>query len=309
MRWLLWCVLVAVWSVEADAVEPPITAIAFAPNAKWVVTASQQGVRVRNWPDLKVVKAVDAFAANLHCLAFSPGGTMLAVGGGNPAEVGIVEVFTWPELRSVATVMEHQDSATTVRWLDDSKWFSAGLDRDVLLCDLQEESVVKKFSGHSRAVAGIALLPGKQFLVSAGDDQSVRVWNLASGQMIRSLNQHTKPIRAIAVRPRADGLPMVATAAADRTIRFWQPTIGRMVRYVRLPSEPLDIAWTPDGGLIAASCADGHVRVVDPAEVKVILDEATFDGWAYAIAMHPETRQCAIGGSAGQLKVVDLKFE
>ena len=80
-------------------------------------------------------------------------------------------------------------------------------------------------------------------LVSAGVDQSVRVWDLESAKLIRSLNQHTKPVHALALRPTEVGLPMVASAAGDRTIRLWQPTIGRMVRYVRLDAEPLNIAW------------------------------------------------------------------
>ena len=124
---------------------------------------------------------------------------------------------------------------------------------------------------------------------------------MESGTLIRTMNQHTKPVNALELRPVRDGLPMVASAARDRTIRFWQPTIGRMVRYIRLDSEPLNIAWTNDGDRVLATCVDGRVRIIDPVEVTVTQDLPAINGWAYALAMHPHDRSAAIGGINGQI--------
>ena len=139
---------------------------------------------------------------------------------------------------------------------------------------------VLALEGHSRSIRALCLLEDNTTLLSAGTDQSVRVWDLKSGKLIRSMNQHIKPIHALAMRPGVDGLPMIASTAGDRTIRFWQPTVGRMVRYVRLDAEPLDIAWLSDGSRIVASCVDGRIRVVDPDEVKVTKTIQSIDGWA-----------------------------
>ena len=98
---------------------------------------------------------------------------------------------------------------------------------------------------------------------------------------------------------------MVASAARDKTIRFWQPTIGRMVRYIRLDSEPLNIAWTNDGARILATCVDGRLRVIDPIEVTVTQDLPATDGWAYAIALHPYDHSAAIGGINGQIRRIE----
>ncbi len=56
------------------ATEPPITAMAFAPDGKSVVAASQIGVQVFSWPDLRHQQTIEASSANLHCVAFSPSG-------------------------------------------------------------------------------------------------------------------------------------------------------------------------------------------------------------------------------------------
>ena len=295
---ILWAFLANV----ASATEPPMTDVAFAPDGKTLVAVSQSGLHVFGWPKLDRQRTIKVSASNLHCVAFSPSGKHLAVGGGNPSEDGSVEVFSWPAGKPLTKFDDHDDSVRSVAWLDDTRLLAASLDREIKLWDLERKAKpVLTFKGHSRSVAAICLLKDGKTLVSAGVDQSVRVWNLESAKPIRSLNQHTKPVHALALRPIEGGLPMVASAAGDRTIRFWQPTIGRMVRYVRLKAIPLSIAWSNDGADIVAACADGRVRVVDPNTVKVTQDIPAVKGWAYSLAVHPTDGSVVVGGQNGQL--------
>jgi WD40 repeat protein len=292
-------------SLIGDAKEPPITALAFTPDAKQVIAVSQSGIHVYTWPELDHQRTIRASTSNLHCLAFSPNKKHLAIGGGAPSEDGVVEVFSWPIGEPVARFDTHNDSVRSVIWQDDLKLLSGSIDRDINLWHLKNKTTpITTLKGHSRSVDAICLVEDGRTLVSTGADQSLRVWDVESGSLIRSLNQHTKPVNALSLRPINDGLPIVASAARDRTIRFWQPTIGRMVRYVRLDSEPLDIAWTLDGARVLASCVDGHVRVIDSIEVTVTQDLPGIDGWAYAIAMHPHDQSAAIGGINGQIRRV-----
>ena len=307
-RWVCgaFLLIVTLFSNQAYAIEPPITAVAFAPDGTVVVAVSQSGIQVFGWPTLDRQRTIKTSSLNLHCVSFSPSGKHLAVGGGAPSEEGVVEVFSWPKGELVAKFDSHDDSVRSVVWQDDVRLLSASIDREVKLWNLEKEAnPVLTLQGHSRSVNALCLVKNGKTLVSTGVDQSVRVWDMESGELIRSMNQHTKPVHALAVRPVRDGLPMVASAARDRTIRFWQPTIGRMVRYIRLDSEPLNIAWTNDGDRVLATCVDGRVRIIDPVEVTVTQDLPAINGWAYAIAMHPHDRSAAIGGINGQIWRID----
>ena len=283
------------WSQTA-----PITDVAFTPDGKSLVSASQKGLQVFSWPGLQLQRTVEASSANLHCLVFSPDGSRLAVGGGNPSEEGIVEVFSWPECQSQWKLTGHTDSVLSVAWKGNMSLVSASLDRSLHLWDLETKKRVKTYLNHSRGVSSTCILSSGE-MVTAGHDQSVRVWDSESGDLIRSLNQHSKPVNAMAVCPTSAGLPLVATAAGDRSIRFWQPTIGRMVRYIRLESEPLDIAWI-NGTQIVASCVDGHTRVIDAEKVQVLETIPGIQGWAYSVALHPWDGTWAIAGSDGQIR-------
>ena len=288
-------------------VMPPVTGLAFAPDGKSVVACSQVGVRVYDWPALQLQRTFAATAHNLHDLAFSPAGDRLAIAGGNPSRVGMVETISWPGQEAQVTVREQEDSVQAMVWRDETTIASASLDHSIVLADTRSGTVLRRLAGHSRGVTALCFLRGGKILVSAGIDQSVRVWDVDKSELIRSLSQHTRPVHDLALRPAKAGLPMVASAAADRTIRFWQPTIGRMVRYIRLASAPLDIAWLHDGVRIVAACADGRVRVIDAETVVVIGDLPAVGGLAYSLAVHPTDGSVIVGGQGGELRRVVLR--
>lgn len=305
------CLLVCLLLADAvNAAGPPITAVTFTPDGKSVVATSQEGVQVFSWPSLKRQRTIKTSAANLHCIAFSPSGKQLAVGGGNPSEDGSVEIFSWPAAKPLGTFQDHNDSVRSIAWQNERQLLSASIDRQIKLWNLEEkDKAILTLEGHSRSVDAICLLKQGKILISAGIDQSLRVWDLSTGKLMRSLSQHTKPVRALVLRPAEDGLPMIASAAADRTIRFWQPTIGRMVRYIRLDVEPLDIAWLGNGSQIVASCVDGSIRVIDADEVKIIKSLPAITGWAYALAVHATDGSIVVAGADGQIQRIEMVSE
>jgi WD40 repeat protein len=161
--------------------------------------------------------------------------------------------------------------------------------------------------GHSRGVLAAAFLPDNRTIVTASADQTLRVWEAASGRLVRSLENHTAAAYALALRPPSPDAPvMIASAGADGTVRFWQPAIGRMVRFVRLPHEPLDLAWTPDGSRLLAACRDGRLRIVDPDRAEITADLPAIDGWAYSLACAPDGKAALVAGENGQLRRVKL---
>jgi len=288
------------------AAEPPVVALAFAPGGNSVVAGSQAGLRELSWPDLKPVRNLATSLIQVQDLTFSPDGNWLAASGGAPAETGVVELLAWPAAKADRVFNEHRDCVLDVAWAGDSQLLTASLDHTAMLLDARSGQAVQRFQGHSRGVTSVCYLQPSRTLITSSIDETLRVWNIDRSQVVRSLNNHTRPIHAMAVRPRTEGLPMIASVSADQTVRLWQPTIGRMVRFLRLDTTPLAVAWLPDGSHLVVTATDGHVRLIDPDTVQVIQDVAAIDGWAYSLAIHPHDGKAVVGGQGGRLRSVAL---
>ena len=60
-------------------------------------------------------------------------------------------------------------------------------------------------------------------MLATSYDRTVRLWDLATGDRLRTLTGHTDNARGMAFSP--DGR-MLATASYDRTVRLWNPVTG-----------------------------------------------------------------------------------
>jgi WD40 repeat protein len=107
---------------------------------------------------------------------------------------------------------------------------------------------VRVLRGHERWVRAVALTPDGRFAVSGGDDGTVRVWHLSTGEPQWALEGHAGAVTGVAIT--ADGKTAVSVSR-DGTACVWDLHSGRTTH--KLPAVPRglsSVAITPDGSLI-----------------------------------------------------------
>jgi WD40 repeat protein len=265
------------------------------------VLGSQDGIEIRSWPQLAFASKLTTELDHVHDLKFSPDGETLLAAGGSPAEEGCVEVLSRPSGKKIRQVTGHVDVVYRVAWSGDGKHFStAGGDGVCQVFATEDAKRLARYEGHSRPVLSLGYLSDGRTIASVGVDQTLRLWNSASGEHVRTLDNHVGAVNGLAVRPAAGDSPaIVATVSEDKTVRLWQPSIGRLMRFARLPSIPRTVAWSTDGDRLLVGCNDGRVRVLDPDNVEVIEVLDGLEGRVYELVIDPASNRILIGGETG----------
>lgn len=297
-----WLVMVLYAIPALVAAQPPITAIALAPDGEQFVVASQSGVFVHRRDATGSPRALEVELPQVHDLAFAPDGQTLAVAGGRAADFGEVILVAWPSGATLWRRAGHDETIYRVAWHPDGHSLAtAAGDHRVAWRAAATGEVRRVLEGHSRPVLALSFLPDGRHLISGGADHSLRIWDLETGQTVRTLDQHTGEVHDLALShdPQSGSLPCVASVGADRTLRFWQPTIGRLVRFLRLPAVPLSVAWLHGGRHVAVGCDDGHVRIVDYQSLAMTGDRAILDGWVHEVVTDDRWPGTVAAGGSG----------
>src|SRR5262249_45173538 len=65
-----------------------------------------------------------------------------------------------------------------------------------------------------------------QCVVSACEDGTLKIWNIATGDLIATLERHTQGVTSCAVTPDAR---RVVSASEDRTLKVWDLATGECI--------------------------------------------------------------------------------
>ena len=103
--------------------------------------------------------------------------------------------------------------------------------------------------GHELPVEDMAFSRDGQLLVSAGDDGTVRVWNVGKGEVQAVCIGHQAMVLAVAISP--DG-QTIASASVDGSVKLWDPFTGQeRLTLSHDGRRAAGVAFSPDGQMLA----------------------------------------------------------
>ncbi len=205
-----------------------IRAIAFCPDGKTLATASNdRTVKLWSVAGLREIRMLPKQDRPVLSVAFSPDGKVLATGTGNfvkgnpkGANLGVVKLWNVP-------------SGTQIRNLE------------------------KRFRHHA---VSIAATPDGNLLAACDSNESVSLWDVASGTIRRTL-WDTRQVQALAFSSNGRQL---AIGHQDGTLTLWDTTNGRrLAQFIRHATPIRSIAFASDGNSLASMSSDGFVKLWD----------------------------------------------
>lgn len=249
----------------------PSPAVAFVND---VLIGSSPGQRPQLWrPEMsweleRTIGAVDApeiLSDRVTAIDFHPDGLTLAAGSGPPSRSGQVKMFA--------------------------------VDSGALLRDFGDV--------HSDTVLGLAFSPAGELLASSAADKTIRLLDVASGSVVRSMEGHTHHV--LGIDWQHDGLTL-ASAGADQTVKLWDPETGQQRRTISgFGTEATALTFVAETNQLAAASAAGKVQISNAADGKTV---KTFDAagdFLYCVAVTPKGTHVFSGGHSGTVKVWNIE--
>jgi WD40 repeat protein len=173
----------------------------------------------------------DTFPVN--ALAFSPDGTLLLSGDGDPTAGNHGAGILWAvETGQQVRRFEGQDrpvfavafSADGTRLATAS---SGGGDRIAWVWDAASGRLIQQFLGHEGRITSVAFNAAGTRLLTAAFDNSARIWDIRNGQPVTRLPGHMNRLTSALYSP--DGT-YIATASYDHNIRLFLVNPGDLIR-------------------------------------------------------------------------------
>ena len=175
--------VVRVWNIDKEAPVHVMTGhlggvmdLAVSPDGKRALSGGRD-CTVREW-DLntgRLLHTTLAHRGEVHAVAYSPDGRH-AISGGRE---GLAIEWSLEDWRACQT-FNHGAWVRDARYVSNGQYVcTAGTDSKVILWSRDTGNAVKTLSGHGGSVDAVASSPDNRWLLSAGADTTILVWELA----------------------------------------------------------------------------------------------------------------------------------
>ena len=283
-------------------------------------TTSQWTSSDGNVSNTKHLKTLVGHRYTVHSVAFGPDGKTLASGSEDNTII-LWDTATGEHIKTLARstgpfvgptdpLTGHTDTIYSVAFSPDGKTLaSSSEDETIILWDTTTGEHIKTLArstgpfvgptdpltGHTDTVYSVAFSPDGKTLASGSADNTIILWDTATGQYKQTLTGHKRAVYSVAFSP--DGKTL-ASGSWDKTIILWDTTTWKYIHTLAGHEKVVySVAFSPDGQILASGSADKAIILWDTATGKHIETFTRHRKAIYGVAFSPDG-QTLVSGSA-----------
>ncbi|MEK6644274.1 MAG: SRPBCC domain-containing protein [Planctomycetota bacterium] len=330
--------------IPEEGLYSAIDALCLSPDGQYIVAGSKdRTARVWMAATFEPVVTLRGHIDYVNGVRFSPDGMRLATAGGDEC-IRVWDVATWKE---ISALRGHSLDVRTVCWTPKGdRLISSALDGTVRMWDasfahyggikmtqsaacyaalFSPDGMRLHTCGHDGTISMWDTATGEQLahwdahggksantlslsadgtrLLSCSYDKYLRIWDTATQKEMKSLKNESGVYHAA-----LSGDGKMAVCAQGKTVAVWDvETESIKFKLDGSEGKVQSVAISPDGEMIAASCADKTVRTWDAATGKPIAVMKGHEGNIESAVFSPDGTKIASGSADGTARLWDAR--
>ncbi|KAH8758829.1 WD40-repeat-containing domain protein, partial [Hyaloscypha finlandica] len=157
-------------------------------------------------------------------------------------------------------------------------------------------AALQTLEGHTSSVNSVAFSPDSKQVVSGSCDETVRLWDTATGALLQTLKGHSSSVNSVAFSP--DG-KQVVSGSHDQTVRLWDAATGVLQQTLEGHSGNIasvaSVAFSPDSKQVVSGSWDRTVRLWDAATGALQQTLEGHSSYIASVAFSPDSKQVVSG--------------
>ncbi|NJO42272.1 MAG: protein kinase [Cyanobacteria bacterium RU_5_0] len=159
--------------------------------------------------------------------------------------------------------------------------------------------------GTSGPVWSVLLSFDGQTLVSGGDDNTLKIWNLDTGKVTDILEGHSDNVRSIDISQ--DGQTLVS-GSGDKTVKVWNLQTGEVLHDLTGHRGAVwSVSLSRDGQTLISGSDYGAIRVWNPQTGQLVRTIPGHEEAVYSVALSPDGETFASSGADKTIKIWNLQ--
>lgn len=159
--------------------------------------------------------------------------------------------------------------------------------------------------GHRDEVNGLAIAPDGKTIVSASNDQTVKIWQI-DGTLLHTLTGHTDDVEAVAIDGTDRGGKMIASVSRDKTVKLWSLDGDLLNTLSGHTSRVYDVAFKPHEAAIASASRDKTIKLWR-LNNKIVTPFYGHSSRVYDVVFSPNNEMIASASRDRTVKLWDLE--
>ena len=259
-----------------------ITCVSFHPEKSLIAAGNDDSV-ITLWDIVedRRLMILRGHSEAVRSIAFSPKQDILASGSSDDT----IKLWQFSDGQEFMSLEGHVATVLSVAFSPDGTMLASGSrDRSVKVWNVADGTEIMSLEGHTEAVWNVRFSPDGRLLASGGHgkDNSVRLWDLRSGEPIHTFQVPDWPPAKSGIRLafHPGGAILASGSNAGGTIHLWDLESFQEIRRLEGHSQTiLSLHFHPGGKILASGSEDNTIKLWDVESGRELtsLDEHSHD--------------------------------